>query len=276
MFGTSSDGADGSDGAPQRPRMRLALRLVLSFLVPTVLGLGAVGLVANHVARQTFENQLSERLISVAHAERGILQGYFANLVGRVEADDKRSLANIRKRIAHIARETGVRRAFLFDPEDGTSIVDTDEEIAFGTPYYELEADKPEVEAAIDGTSTASVLYTGDDGTPYKYAYAPLYDESGELVAIIGVEGSSTHLEDLGTFRRNLILLGAAAVLLLIGTAIVVSRRITRPIEGLVEATHRIGLRPQCHERATTSSALSSARSTRCASPSVIARKSCR
>lgn len=231
----------GSSPARARPRRTLAVRLTLSFLLPTVLGLAAVGFVADLVSRRAFEAQLDERLISVAHAERAILDGYFAELAGRVDGADTRSLANLRRRIARIAEQTGVRRVFLFHPEHGTSIVDTDPGIPFGHTYYELDSDRLEVERARDGESAASILYTADDDTAYKYAYAPLYAEDGRLVAIIGVEGASSLAEDLAEVRRTLLLLGALAIVLLVATSFFVSRRLTRPVAKLVEATGRIG-----------------------------------
>jgi len=132
-------------------RGRLALRLTLSFLIPTVAGLLAVGLIADQVAQRTLEAQLSERLIAIAKSERAMLEGYFTELLTRVEGTDERSLTNLQKRIAPIAKETGVRRVFIFRPDTLTNIVDANNAVPYGHRYYELEADAVELSAVRDG-----------------------------------------------------------------------------------------------------------------------------
>ncbi len=224
-----------------RVRGRLALRLALSFVLPTLLGLLAIGVLADRVAQRMLEDQLSERLISIAQAERAMLTGIFAAQLRRVDAADSRSLINLRKRLLPIAEQTSVRRVFVFHPTAGTCIVDTDESVEFGHRYYELDADSAELEAVRRGESRASVLYSAEDGTLYKYAYTPVLEETGELIAIIGVEGSARQLDDLQAFRRSLTGLGAAAVLLVLIIALYVSRRLTLSVHRLAGAAERIG-----------------------------------
>jgi len=210
-------------------------------MAPVLIGLLAVGLLADHAAQQAFEEQLSQRLVAIANAEQASLSGYFTELVARVDASDERSLNNLRNRIASIAEATGVRRVFIFRP-DLTSVVDTAEGIEFGHRYYELDADANELERVFEGESQSSVLYFSEDGVPFKYAYAPLiHPETGEIVAAVGVEGSSNQVEALSDLRRNTLLLGVVAVLLLVGTSIWVSRRLTAAVGALAEAAQRIG-----------------------------------
>jgi len=221
--------------------MGLAWRLAFSFLIPTTLGLAVYAFIADHVARTAFEEQISLRLISVAKAERAILTGYFAELVGRVTSDDELSLQNLRKRIEPIAIETEVARVFLFNPTSRTSIVDTDRAIPHGHRYYEIEPDAAEIEAALRGETIASVLYTAADGTHYMYAYTPIHHPStGEVVAILGVQGHATQLQDLFIFRRNLLLFGSISLLAVIATAVWVSNRLTSVVNRLVQTAHHI------------------------------------
>ena len=54
-----------------------------------------------------------------------------------------------------------------------------------------LDADRVEVGRVFeDGSVSTSVLFSGEDGTRYKYAYAPVFldGEPGEVVAAVGVE----------------------------------------------------------------------------------------
>jgi len=223
-------------------RGRLALRLTLSFLIPTVAGLLAVGLIADQVAQRTLEAQLSERLIAIAKSERAMLEGYFTELLTRVEGTDERSLTNLQKRIAPIAKETGVRRVFIFRPDTLTNIVDANNAVPYGHRYYELEADAVELSAVRDGECRPSVLYTAEDGTPYKYAYAPIFNpNTGEVIAIIGVEGSADQVEELEQLRRNLLILGAVIVLVLLLTETWTARRLRKAVSNLVAAAKRIG-----------------------------------
>lgn len=161
------------------PRKRLALRLTLSFLIPTTLGFVTLGLLADLFAQRTAEEQLSEHLISVGEGTRAMLRGYYyTDLIARVDTANERARASLRARILSSWRETGVRRIFVFTPE-GKSIADTRDSVAFGDPYYVIEADTLEIQDALSGKSRSSVLYHAEDGTPYKYAYIPIFLDKG-------------------------------------------------------------------------------------------------
>ena len=221
-------------------RLGLAARLSLSFGLPTLLVFFLLGLLADHTAKAALESQLDARLISVAHAERAMLSGYFTELLGRVDGDDLRSLESLRKRIQPIAEETGVRRVYLFNTELD-AIVDTHSDVVFGDHYYEIEADLAEIEASYSGIGQASVLYTGPDGTPYKTAYLPIFNEAEEVIAVIAVEGSTRQADELSALRGELALLGAAGVILLLFTSFGLSRRLRRRVYRLASSAERIG-----------------------------------
>ncbi|MDX9720709.1 MAG: ATP-binding protein [Myxococcota bacterium] len=221
-------------------RVKLAHRLALSFLLPTAIALAAMALLSDHVARLSFEQQLSQRLITIAHSSRAMLGGYFSELLARVDEQDQRSRATLQKRIQAVAEETGARRIFVFKPGDLTSIIDTREDVPFGSRYYEIEADSIELNDVAQGHSRASVLYTDENGTPYKYAYAPIR-LGDDIIAIIGVEGSSEQFSELQSFRQQLLLLVAITLVLVTATAWFVARRLESVVARLRDGARRIG-----------------------------------
>lgn len=244
----------------------LAARLALSFLLPTLALLLVVGFLAERVAQRTFEDQLSERLVDISLATRNQFSNKYyqrPKTWTALDASKPVMMENIRVRIEPIKAETGVRRMLLFRP-DNTSIFDTryDGEGRFESynhPIYELALDAHELEEVKLGTPRSSVLYCAAESDlstrsdrggilgcpegqiPYKSAYAPVFDRDGALVAILGVEGSADTLKALFEFRRNFVLLGLSGVVVLILASILISRRLTRPIQQLSEAARRIG-----------------------------------
>ena len=69
---------------------------------------------------------------------------------------------------------------------------DTSGALPLGAHAYELDADRPEIERAARGTPTASPLFVGHDGVPYKRAYAAV-GEAGDIAGFIAVEGNADH-----------------------------------------------------------------------------------
>src|SRR5204862_514446 len=79
-----------------------------------------------------------------------------------------------------------VRRALLVSPKPGdegefVARADTEDRLAPGADAYELGADRLELTRAARGPATASPLFIGHDGLPYKRGYAAVRD--GDRVA---------------------------------------------------------------------------------------------
>ncbi len=219
----------------------LRSKITAAFLLPTLLILLLYGLITYFASRQGLEDELGKRLVSIGvTVSAGMSDGFDAKQLERLDADKTRVIARIREKLEDVRQQTGVRRVFLFDREL-QSLVDTEEDIAFGDKLYALEQDRVEIGRAFDEVrSTTSVLYEGRDGMLYKTAYVPVRLED-ETVAVLGVEGSAEYFDLLTDFATVLTVLSFMGILLVIVVSTLVSRRITRPVNDLVEAARRLG-----------------------------------
>ena len=133
-----------------------------------------------------------------------------------------------------------MRRVLAVTPELETR-GDTSAALALGAHAYELDADRAEIARAARGTPTASPLFVGHDGVPYKRAYAAV-GEPGDVAGFVAVEGNADYpaalaalpaLDDPGRRRRA----GWRCWLLTVW----LSRRISRPVARLAQAAARLG-----------------------------------
>lgn len=214
-------------------------RLILAFLLPTILLLALMGALLYLEARSSLEAELSDRLIAVAQTTAATLPSGDPRRLSQLEAQDTSTLERLRGRLETVRQATGARRLFLITPRR-QSLVDTRPDVRFGDTLFELAADEVELERAFSGQASSSVLFTGADGVPYKNGYAPIAHE-GQVVAVLGVEGSASYFTVLGSFRDALLGVLLLALLAVIAVAVLVARSITRPIDVLVEAARRLG-----------------------------------
>ena len=222
-------------------RQTLRNRLVVAFLGPMLVVVLLYGVTAYFATRSALEEELGQRLIGVAQATAADMsESIDAKQLGRLDPSKVRVRKRIRERLVRVKAATGVRRVFVFSA-DGAGLVDTREDVEFGSKLYRLEADRTEIEQSFrDKRGTASVLFEGDDGELYKSAYAPITVD-GEPVAALGVEASAQYFTLLNQFGAMLTLLGVFALLLIIGVATIFSRQLTAPLGALVEEARRLG-----------------------------------
>ena len=89
--------------------------------------------------------------------------------------EDSLTYAGVRRRLEAARVRLGVRRVLAVTPAL-ESRGDTAAALALGAHAYELDADRAEIARALGGTPTASPLFVGHDGVPYKRAYAAVGD----------------------------------------------------------------------------------------------------
>jgi signal transduction histidine kinase len=238
---------------------RLLTRLLIGTLVPTVLALGGFGVLAHEVARQVLEDELGRRLALAAAGAAGMV---LPEQVTALADGDVESLtyANVKRKLALARQRFGVRRVMLV-ARDLSGRGDTDDRIAIGAQAYELGADRLELHRAATGRPSASPLFVGHDGVPYKRGYAAvggpepapppspstralpasLADRAIDVVGFAVVEASADYLKPLAAFRRRLVLGGLVALGLVLLVTVGMARRVTRPVVRLATAAARIG-----------------------------------
>ncbi len=221
---------------------KLRNRLLLVYLVPTALLLGAGGLWAYATARAEAVEELGQRLTTVARAAAGLFSGGpDAGRIQRLAPDMTRVHANLRRKLLQLQEATGVRRIVVFDGELRAR-VDTRPDVPVGAPLPELAQDQAEIRAALGGATTASLLFTGRHGVRYLMGYAPItLPETEAVVAVVGVEGSSGLFASLDRQALSYLGAGLAVLAVLLALSLAVSHRITRPVTRLAAAAAAIG-----------------------------------
>jgi signal transduction histidine kinase len=221
-----------------RPRLRT--RLLAAYLLPTTLAMVLIAGAAYGIAWRALEQSLGERLANVA---QGVAVGLRPDDALFLSSGDEesRTYRRVRQRLEQHREATGVRRVLLFDPS-GRAIVDSEGGYAIGARISDLSRDSLEVERCLAGQAGAStVTFVGSDGLRYMTGYAPLFDESGKVVAAVAVDGSAAFFEALSALGRGLGILGLLGLVSVVAVSIFISRSITSPITDLAFAARRIG-----------------------------------
>ncbi len=224
--------------AARPPRLRLWIKLLLAYLLPTgLIGIG-IGWLAHQAARNAMEHQLGEALMAVARAA--------SRQVGRPRAvslqpgdEQTRTYRNLMDRLVDLKRATRVERIVLFDRHE-RALVDSDAGYAIAEPIADLAVNRAELQEVFAGNSRSSVLFAGQDGKLFKTGFAPVRID-GRVVAAVGVDGSAAFFGPLSRLDRTLAMVGALALALVVLVALLVSRRITRPLGRLTRAARDIG-----------------------------------
>jgi signal transduction histidine kinase len=219
----------------------LLAKLLVGTLLPTVFALGVFGFFAHEEARRALEDELGRRL---ATAAAGAAATVLPEQLEALHAGDEDSLtyANVRRKLEAARERLGVRRVVAVAADLGAR-GDTQGTLRLGATAHELSADRAELERARGGTPTASPLFVGHDGLPYKRAYAVIgAPGAGQSIAgFIAVEGSADYFNALAAFRRQLIAAGGLALLAVLALTVLVARRISGPVVRLADAAARLG-----------------------------------
>jgi signal transduction histidine kinase len=221
-----------------RPPRRLLVRLLVGTIVPTVAALALFGFFAHELARRALEDELGRRLATAAAGAASML---LPEQIQALADGDERSLtyANVRRRLEAARGRLGVRRVLAVTPElDARG--DTAGTLALGAHAHEIASDRAELERAARGKPTASPLFIGHDGIPYKRAYAAV-GEPDEVAGFVVVEAAADYPATLAAFRRSLVMAGIGALAAVLALTFWLARRIFRPVARLAEAAARLG-----------------------------------
>jgi len=213
-------------------------KLLVAYLLPTLGLMGAFGWLAYSEADRRLEASLGRRLIGVAQAAATQIRSEAITFLTRGD-DQSRTAKRMQHKLAQLQQRTRVARVVVLDLKLQCKS-DSHGKMRIGDRYYNAEADRHELGKVFAGKEASSVLFRGKDGQPYKTGYAPLF-KGDAVVAAVGVEGSPEYFQALARLRNVLLLSGLVVAALTILIAVLVARRITRPLRDLADEAHRIG-----------------------------------
>lgn len=196
------------------------------------------GLFYYETARRNLDRELGKGLAAVAGT---VAARFDPELLSSFRPGDEefRSWQNYRLQLEKMRQAAGLRRLFVFDLQR-RSLLDTEPGFPIGTPYARLEYQRPEVETALAGQPSTSVLFRGDDGQWCKSGFAAVTG-SGGAVAVVAADAGADYLELVAGLRRWIFLFVLLGAVFSVAAGFVLARGVSRPVQRLVEAAERIG-----------------------------------
>ncbi|MDP2269299.1 MAG: HAMP domain-containing sensor histidine kinase [Archangium sp.] len=222
--------------------MGLRGRLLLAFLIPTLLVLSLGGFGLYRASRNVLEEELGRALSGIAATVSAELKGERVLSVEAADAqgEGSRTWRSLTAQLTEVKQRTGVRRILVVDAERRARL-DVGGSLRPMTEATELLRDGLEIQRVLGGElATSQVMFEGTDGLLYKTGYAPLFSD-GKVVGLIAIEGSAAFFGPLTRLLNAFVGLAALTLLLLAITAVSSARGLSRPLERLVSAALRIG-----------------------------------
>ncbi|HBP17167.1 MAG TPA: hypothetical protein DEA08_05140 [Planctomycetes bacterium] len=232
---------------------------VILTLVTTVV-FTVAGVVVNDTANRILEDQVSQRLESVAALAAGQLDKPFT-LAQAQQGDPairKRAAARLEQIARQVRQRAQVREVVLFagtDP-DFQVLASSGGELVHESALSRLLADSSYIEQVRMGRASASSpLYplqvpdpeTGESKwVIFKTGYAPILGPNDEVVAMVGVEVPAGFEREVREVNNSFIFLGACAGLTVLTAAVfLVRQRVHLPVYRLVKAMQGIDGAPK-------------------------------
>jgi signal transduction histidine kinase len=197
-----------------RTRFRSRQFILLALFLLIVILLFNVGgwLLYDRVSRY-LDDQLGQRLQAIAVTSTLDVSPY---LLESVHEPGARFL--LEDYLQQIKDNNHLEAVTLFDKEE-TILVSTSSLLEYGAQDPALTLDREAVALAASGVPSASYLYSVD-GYYLKSGYAPITDDQGEVLAILGVEASAGHFRVLGNFKKTMLIIGGASLFFLMAVGL--------------------------------------------------------
>lgn len=177
-----------------------------------------------HSMSRYFEEQLSRRLMGNAAAAS---LHFSSNDIDRLLIEDFEVYAGTLTYLDSLAQIDSLLEVSIIDP-DFNYLISTRVDVLSDESYLLSQLNFEFLQEAINGTAIASELYNVN-GTYLKSAYAPLYDSTNTVAAILVVEAGASYFDLLTGLRNNLLLLAGGSggvVIILLAFFIFYHRRL--------------------------------------------------
>jgi two-component system, OmpR family, phosphate regulon sensor histidine kinase PhoR len=198
-------------------------QLYLSYLLITLLSLGAIGWYTVNALQHFYYEQTSVDLGSRAGLIRHQVSPHFASV--KISA---------LKRLAETLGQSGAQRITLILP-DGTVIGDSEED----PTRMDNHADRPEVKDALAGQTGSSVRYSHTVKANLMYVAFPVYKDSS-LSGVVRLSIPLTVIDEaLEGMLWKIILAGLLIALAATPVSLYISRRISRPLSEMKDNAER-------------------------------------
>ncbi len=221
-----------------RVRQSIRFRLAAVMTLQMVAVLAIVGLLLEYQVRRLLEAELGDKLVMAAAATASQLDAEL--VLGLTPGDEgTRAYRHLREELDRLRRVMSLERLYVVDAQLRI-LASADSGVVIGQRWRRLDMDQTEINRALAGTPTSSVLFQGADGRLYKSAYAPLHI-AGHAPGAVVVEGSAHSLRAIVRMRAYLLRLGVVGALVALVLGLALAGQITRPLQRLRDAAEAIG-----------------------------------
>ncbi|MCH8981764.1 HAMP domain-containing protein, partial [candidate division KSB1 bacterium] len=219
------------------PTFSIRSHLLFLFTLQVIIIIFVGGFYLDWRLRQTLDNELADKLESLAKAialqiDGDLLQNIFPG------DEETRTYKNLLEQLETFKSQTNIRRIYIFSKNKKT-FVDTNPSTPIGNDLIFIPITPEETGALFSGSTVNSTLFEGSDGRLYKTSFTPIISAE-QVVAALALEASAHTLEAIQTVRRDLLILGTAVLAGSIFIGFLFSKRITTPINRLKSAAQKI------------------------------------
>jgi len=220
-------------------RVPLLLKFLISYTLAAVVILSIGGWFFYHTSLQSVDQEFSKRLISITEM---VATSINTTYLARIRPDDQetRLYQILHQDLRKMRNAAGVKDLYLFN-NNNQILVEADEELPVGQEYVLLRLNQPELDEVWKGTPTASTLYQGSNGQYYKSAYAPIRDDQGKIVAVVGVEAGAEFLGAAQEIKQQVLWIVVISLFVQLSISLIISQSISNPLKILVTAIDRVG-----------------------------------
>lgn len=219
--------------------VRIRSQLLVAFVVPAVLAIALLAWFADAAARRSLDDALGERLSSIAQAAATAVPARVMAL--ERGDDDARSRRSAMKKLGRLQAATGVARILVVRTEGDEAILDTEGTLRVGDVYDRARFDRLEIEGTKKKQGSASVLFEGPGGMPYKTGYAAFLGDEDEVLGYVAVNAAASYTDAIDELRRTVAGIALFAILSLAAAALLIARRLSDPIAALSASAATIG-----------------------------------
>ena len=210
-----------------------------SYLLMILLISGTISFLFFSTARRHFETEIGTKLQDIARIAARNAPFERLNLI-RVGDDKARMVLRLKQKLSEIGEVTGVKNIYIFTPQK-RSLLDLSSGTPIGT-LYELPQFLPAFTERLEsGQAVHTTGYIKEREQFFISAYAPVFDTSERLFAVVGVDAGVEQLKIIEQMRTRLywitlIIIGFAFLL-----ALYFARSITSPIRHIAHIAERLG-----------------------------------
>ncbi len=211
----------------------------VSYLLIILVITGAFSLFFFRTAKSHLAKEIGRKLQDIASI--AAKNAPFERLDLIKPGDEKtRMVLRLNERLLEIREATGVENIYIFRP-DRSSLIDLSSITKIGKLHKIPQFQRDFIFTLNKDQAVSTGSYQTLAGKLFISAYAPVFDNRGEVFAIVGVDAGTREIEVIEGMGTRLYLIAILGVLLAFGLSLLLARSFSRPIRAMAKTAERIG-----------------------------------